>query len=305
MNNMNPIQTAKELSPLFTIKNGYLLKIYDIVNMIRKERKHKKMKCFSIDLDGTLLNSNHEISHENFKVLQKLHKQGHTIIFNTGRAFEDVIKYEEIKKLETPIICINGTVLYSKTREVLYEASLPISIYKELLPILKEIGVWIMVYTNQGGFPCRNPEIQDKSPEEIERIFHDYDYDQILEKDHLKIHKVMAVSRLDQIEKIDQVKQAIEGKFDLSMASSHPNNVEFTSIEADKGAALIRYQQMMNLQFDEIFAFGDGGNDLAQFKVATTSVAMGNAPHPIQQQADIITKTNDENGFAYAVQSLL
>ena len=115
----------------------------------------------------------------------------------------------------------------------------------------------------------------------------------------------MAVSRVDQLEKIDQVKQAIEGKFDLSMASSHPNNVEFTSIEANKGTALLRYQQMLNLQFDEIFAFGDGGNDLAQFKVATTSVAMGNAPFTIQQEADIITKTNDENGFAYAVQHLL
>ena len=263
------------------------------------------MKCFSIDLDGTLLNSDHEISHENLEVLKTIQKQGHSIIINTGRAFEDVIKYEEIQKLETPIICINGTVLYSKAREVLYEASLPISIYKELFPILKEIGVWIMVYTNQGGFPCRNPEIQDKSPEEIDRIFHDYDYDHILNKDHLKIHKVMAVSRKDQIEKIDQIKQIIQGKLDLSMASSHPNNVEFTSIEADKGSALIRYQQMMNLQYDEIFAFGDGGNDLAQFKVATTSVAMGNAPHTVQQQADIITKTNDENGFAYAVKSLL
>ena len=263
------------------------------------------MKCFSIDLDGTLLNSDHQISDENLEVLKTIQKQGHSIIINTGRAFEDVIKYEEIQKLETPIICINGTVLYSKAREVLYEASLPISIYKELFPILKEIGVWIMVYTNQGGFPCRNPEIQDKSPEEIDRIFHDYDYDHILNKDHLKIHKVMAVSRKDQIEKIDQIKQIIQGKLDLSMASSHPNNVEFTSIEADKGSALIRYQQMMNLQYDEIFAFGDGGNDLAQFKVATTSVAMGNAPHTVQQQADIITKTNDENGFAYAVKSLL
>ena len=263
------------------------------------------MKCFSIDLDGTLLNSDHEISHENLEVLKTIQKQGHSIIFNTGRAFEDVIRYEEIKELETPIICINGTVLYSKTREVLYEASLPLSIYKELFPILKEIGVWIMVYTNQGGFPCRNPEIQDKSPEEIDSIFHDYDYDHILNKDHLKIHKVMAVSRKDQTEKIDQIKQIIQGKLDLSMASSHPNNVEFTSIEADKGSALIRYQQMMNLQYDEIFAFGDGGNDLAQFKVATTSIAMGNAPHTVQQQADIITKTNDENGFAYAVKSLL
>ncbi|WP_066307972.1 HAD family hydrolase [Bacillus sp. FJAT-29814] len=263
------------------------------------------MKCFSIDLDGTLLNSNHEISEENFKVLQDLHEQGHSIIINTGRAFEDVIKFDAVRRLKLPVISINGTVLYSKTGDVLYEASLPISIYKDLLPILKEIGVWIMVYTNQGGFPCRNPELQDKSPEEIAPIFQNYDYDQILEKENLKIYKVMAVSRVDQLEKIDQVKKAVEGKFDMSMASSHPNNVEFTSTDANKGVALLRYQELVNQKFDEIFAFGDGGNDLDQFKVATTSVAMGNAPFFIQQEVDMITKTNDENGFAYAVRHLL
>lgn len=263
------------------------------------------MKCFSIDLDGTLLNTNHEISVENLMILQYLHNQGHHIIFNTGRAIEDVIKFDPIHKLSTPIISINGTVIYSPAREVLFEASVPVTIYKELLPILKKMGVWIMVYTNQGGFPCRNPEIQDKSDNEIEPIFQNYDYDHILEIEGLKIYKIMAVSRRDQLEKINQVKQAIEGKLELSMASSHPNNVEFTSIEANKGAALIRYQHIMNLQFDEIFAFGDGGNDLDQFKVATTSVAMGNAPFIIQQEADITTKTNDENGFAYAVQQLL
>lgn len=263
------------------------------------------MKCFSIDLDGTLLNSRHEISEENLKVLHELHKEGHSIIFNTGRAYEDIIKYEAIKKLETPIISINGTVLYAKSREVLYEASLPIDIYKELLPILKEIGVWIMVYTNQGGFPTRNPMIQDKTAEEIQPIFEGYDYDQILEKENIKIYKVMAVSRKDELDKIQQVKNAIEGKFEVSMASSHPNNVEFTSIEANKGSALERYQDMMNIQYDEIFAFGDGGNDLAQFKVATTSVAMGNAPFEIQQEADVVTQTNDEDGFAYAVRNLL
>ena len=56
------------------------------------------MKCFSIDLDGTLLNSKHEISDENNKVLQELQEQGHSIIFNTGRAVEDVIKFEPYKK---------------------------------------------------------------------------------------------------------------------------------------------------------------------------------------------------------------
>ena len=70
------------------------------------------MKCFSIDLDGTLLNSKHEISDENNKVLQELQEQGHSIIFNTGRAVEDVIKCDTIQKIEAPIISINGTILY-------------------------------------------------------------------------------------------------------------------------------------------------------------------------------------------------
>ncbi|WP_042457084.1 Cof-type HAD-IIB family hydrolase [Neobacillus dielmonensis] len=263
------------------------------------------MKCFSIDLDGTLLNSGHEISDENFKALQELREQGHTVIVNTGRAVEDVVKFEAIKTLQLPIISINGTVLYSHAGEILYEASLPVSYYQILMPILQELGLWIMVYTNQGGFPCRNPELQDKSVEEIDAIFREYDYSEILKKDHLKIYKIMAVSRADEMEKLDQAQQAVKGKLEVSMASSHLNNVEFTSIEANKGAALLRYQQLTETKFDEIFAFGDGGNDLEQFKVATTSVAMGNAPFHIQQEADIITKTNDENGFAYAVRHLL
>ena len=159
------------------------------------------MKCFSIDLDGTLLNSSHQIPEENFKVLQDLQAQGHTIIINTGRAVEDVIKFEEIQKLQAPIISINGTVIYSSTQEVLYEASLPVETYKEILPILQDIGLWVMVYTNQGGFPCRNPEIQDKTDDAIEPIFANYDYNQILEKENLKIYKVMAVSRHDELDK--------------------------------------------------------------------------------------------------------
>jgi Cof subfamily protein (haloacid dehalogenase superfamily) len=274
-------------------------------NLVSKKGLYTRMKCFSIDLDGTLLNSSHQIPEENFKVLQDLQAQGHTIIINTGRAVEDVIKFEEIQKLQAPIISINGTVLYSSTSEVLYEASLPIEIYKEILPILQDLGLWVMVYTNQGGFPCRNPEIQDKNDDEIAPIFANYNYNQILEKENLKIYKVMAVSRRDELEKIDNAKQTIDGKFELSWASSHPNNVEFTSVEANKGTALLRYQKLTDTEFDEIFAFGDGGNDLEQFKVATTSVAMENAPFTIKQEADVVTLTNDENGFAYAVRHLI
>ena len=164
---------------------------------------------------------------------KSLHEQGHSIIFNTGRAFEDVIKYEAVQKIETPIISINGTVIYSKSRDVLYEASLPISIYKELFPILKEIGLWIMVYTNQGGFPCRNPEIQDKSPEEIERIFKVMITIKFLKKIISKSIRSWLCHVRTNLKKSIKPNEAIGGKLELSMASSHPNNVEFTSIDAN------------------------------------------------------------------------
>ena len=274
-------------------------------NLVSKKGFYTRMKCFSIDLDGTLLNSSHQIPEENFKVLQDLRAQGHTIIINIGGAVQDVIKFEEIQKLQAPIISINGTVIYSSTQEVLYEASLPVETYKEILPILQDIGLWVMVYTNQGGFPCRNPEIQDKTDDAIEPIFANYDYNQILEKRISKSIKSWPYLVMMNSTKLTvQNKQSME-VLNFSWASSHPNNVEFTSVEANKGRALLRYQKLTDIQFDEIFAFGDGGNDLEQFKVAITSVAMENAPFTIKQEADVVTMTNDENGFAYAVQHLI
>jgi Cof subfamily protein (haloacid dehalogenase superfamily) len=263
------------------------------------------MKCISIDLDGTLLNSQHQISTENLKVLNKLQESGHCVILNTGRAYADVIKLKALQNMEVPIFCINGSVLYSETRERLFEATLTISAYREIFALLQGLGVGILVYTNYGGFPSTLPPLHGKSIEELNSIFTEFNYDEVLDKDNLKIYKLIALVHKDQFDKIEVVKTALSGRTDISTASSFPNNVEITSIEAHKGKAILRYQQIMNLPFDEIIAFGDGGNDLAQFEVATTSVAMGNAPLDIQQKADIITKTNDEDGFAYAVCHLL
>ena len=56
----------------------------------------------------------------------------------------------------------------------------------------------------------------------------------------------MAVSGPAELEKVNSAREAIRGKLEVSMASSHPNNIEFTSIEANKGTALIRYQELTN-----------------------------------------------------------
>jgi Cof subfamily protein (haloacid dehalogenase superfamily) len=263
------------------------------------------MKCFSIDLDGTLLNSEHDITEASLQTIHELLEEGHSVILNTGRAYGDVIKIKALEKLQIPIFCVNGSILFSETKELLYEATISLETYKEIFSILKGLGVGILVYTNYGGFPSTLPPLHKKSKEELNVLFDEFNYDEILEKDQLKIYKLIALPYHDELKKVEEVKKALRDKFDISMASSFINNVEITSNEAHKGKALLSYQKMMNLDFDEIFAFGDGGNDLAMFEVATTSVAMANAPLHVKQKADIITKSNDEDGFAYAVRTLL
>lgn len=283
----------------------FIVEMVEMVPVTNRKDTKASMKCISIDLDGTLLNSESEITIESVKVLNELQARGHCLILNTGRAYADVIKLEAVQKIKMPIFCINGSVLYSADQELLFEATLPLDVYKNVFSVLKGMDVGILVYTNYGGLPSTLPPLREKSRQELDKIFHEFNYDQILDKEDLKIYKLIALVHPDQLEKIEEVKNALTGKFPISMASSHPNNVEITSNEAHKGKALLRYQDMMNLTFDEIFAFGDGGNDIAQFEVATTAVAMENAPMQVQQAADVITKSNDEDGFAYAVRHLL
>ena len=172
------------------------------------------MKCVSIDLDGTLLNSQHDISKENILAIHELQKKGYEVILNTGRALKDIVKIKEIQDMEIPIICLNGSVLYSKTRNLLYETSIAISTYNEIFSTLQKIGVWVLVYTNHGGFPSTLPPLHHKSYEELDTLFREYNYDEILNQENLKIYKLMALVQNDRLEKIEEVKKGLTNKYD-------------------------------------------------------------------------------------------
>lgn len=263
------------------------------------------VKCVSLDLDGTLLNSNSEITAASKETILSLQENGIEVIINTGRAYQDVIKVPGIQDLNCPIVCVNGSILFSKTGELLFEATLDPSIYGPIFTILKELNVGILVYTNQGGFPSTLPPLHHKTKEELNLLFRDFDYDELFEKQDLKVYKLIALVHPSDLDKIEVVKNALAHVQNISMASSFPNNVEITSSEAHKGKALLRYADLTNIHFDEIYAFGDGGNDLSQFEVSTVAIAMDNAPQSIKDAATYVTKSNDEDGVTDAIKNYL
>ena len=74
--------------------------------------RNLKYKLICIDLDGTLLNDNKEVSIENIKIIQEAIKKGVVICITTGRILKFVDKYNDILNISTPVIASNGSIIY-------------------------------------------------------------------------------------------------------------------------------------------------------------------------------------------------
>ncbi len=81
--------------------------------------------------------------------------------------------------------------------------------------------------------------------------------------------------------------------------------LEITKKGTDKGAALKKICEHLNIDTAQTIAFGDGENDLQFLEVAGTAVAMANAVDSVKQKADIVTKSNNENGVCTVLNDLL
>lgn len=81
--------------------------------------------------------------------------------------------------------------------------------------------------------------------------------------------------------------------------------LEFLPKDVDKGNSLDIIRRILALEKDEVMSIGDQENDLSLIRKAGLGIAMGNAVEEVKQAADYITKSNDENGLAYAIKKFV
>ena len=105
---------------------------------------------------------------------------------------------------------------------------------------------------------------------------------------------------------LEQVKERLKAVEDLAVASSFITNLELTHIEAQKGKALAAYASMKNIRLDQVMAIGDSENDYSMLSMNLKyTVAMGNAMERIKNTAKCQTRTNAQDGVAYAIENLV
>ena len=108
------------------------------------------------------------------------------------------------------------------------------------------------------------------------------------------------------LDMLDRIRRRLEENPDIAIASSFISNLEITDVKAQKGPVLKKYIESLGYNMDEVMVFGDSLNDLSMLSMDFgATVAMENAVPEVKRAAKYITKSNDENGVAYAIRELL
>ncbi len=280
-------------------------------------------KLIAIDLDGTLLSSNIEISSENINAIQAAQEAGHIVMICSGRAPEDIKNVLSKTPLQCPVAGSNGTMVIADDK-LLSQISIQKENVENVATILNEKQYPFKLYTNKGIFVAstwyerilsfleKNKELKNhltekeyklmtEQPKETDSIKIFDDLVNVLKIEDIAVQKFFVPTLSGKEELIASLK-AIEG---ISITTSGPYNIEVMDTNGHKGNGIRVMAEYFNIPIEDTVAIGDNFNDVPMLEAAGLSIAMGNGDPTIKKMADVVTLTNNEHGVAHAIEKYI
>lgn len=281
----------------------------------------------ALDMDGTLLNGDGEISRENKEAILHAQRLGHTVIIATGRSYMDAERQLRLADLECPVVSLNGAVVTLPDGTL--AASTPLN-KEDIIPALRWMNeipeLYYEVYTEDNVYVELDKRVhleklsalkEDEVPEEVGWLLKamiDQQFQQaavtyvesmedIWSKEENLIFKTLAFSLNRELLKEASTRfAAIPG---LIITASHVNNIEINHKDANKGNGVKLMAEHYGIPAAQIAVMGDSYNDLPMFEIAGYRIAMENAAPILKETADFITLSNSEHGVAAGLRHLL
>ena len=284
------------------------------------------IKLIAADMDGTLLNNASQITPKTAQIIKKIQSLDIDFIINSGRSFYDVKHILEDADIQCNCICMNGAASYDFNGTILFEIPLHKPFIIKILEIFKTYNLADNMQTNKGLYTTLSKEemhayfldyvipafqkagkttdnLKLRIPQILSSITYVNHFDELMTPD-LIIYKVSASS--PHTEHLTAAKKVLVPFKELAVTSSFSTNIEITDYQAQKGSALYTYARDRNISLKETMAMGDSENDYSMLSMDLGyAVAMANADDIIKKTADYITKSNEEDGAAYAIKKLI
>lgn len=266
-----------------------------------------KYKLLVLDVDGTLLNSEHQISKRTVMTLRKVQQMGVQVVLSSGRPTYGILPLAKILDLASYggyIIPYNGSqIIDMRDGRVLFEKR----ITPDMVPYVErkadQYGFDLMTYaedvvvTNNGqnDHVINEAAINGMKLSAVEDLSISIDFNP---------SKLVLVS--DDPGSIDELEQRWEKRLSgtLDVMRSEDFYLEVVPSGVSKANTLGVLLDMLGVKTEEVVAMGDGVSDVGMIQQAALGIAMGNARDSVKRCADRVTLSNDEDGVAVALEKI-
>lgn len=268
-----------------------------------------KYQLIAVDMDGTLLNSQNEVSERNQRALKQAIEKGVKVVIATGRVFTSARVYAELLGIETPIIACNGALIRNHiTNEVLFQDTINLKDSLEVINICQQEQVYFHFYDQEKlyveqGWATYLEEYYWGSRERIDSTLQFEkikDAGEYLKENPIDVLKFVIVDHRQ--ERLEALKPLFQQIKTIELNKSWYNNLEIMNLGVSKGQALKQMADIYGIGLDQVIAFGDNYNDLSMAEFAGTFVAMGNSDEAIKHRATYVTANNDLDGVALGIE---
>jgi len=264
-------------------------------------------KLFVSDIDGTFLNSKHEVTDKTKEAMQLLKENGYDLALCSGRVMASVQKNIEIAGIDAFAIGSNGGVIAYKNK-VLYGEKIPYDKIRKILDIGQEKGYGFHMYDHDTYYSnfydkerLKHLHLEDPDKKQANAYFDTNVLDHIIENE-IPIYKVMLhMSFHEDQETYNRIK-ALGGLY-LAMSGEDSSDIMIEGVS--KGRAVKYLVDNSKKKYDKIVTIGDHENDIPMLEYAHIGIAMGNAIESVKEKSDYVTDTNDNDGLYKAVKYVI
>lgn len=255
--------------------------------------KHQDCKIVFFDIDGTLLNSNHEVPESTKRAVRALQDRGIETVIATGRTPMNYGHIREQLGIHS-YISLNGNYVV-REGEVLSSVTIETSVMEQLNVLTKQCGHAIgWVGTEQIGLHNDHPMVRP--------LLEQYKMDLPLINSNFYLEHDIYQGMLFCPE--DEIQPYLDSDIDLQFIRFDPYLCDVIHRSSNKFAGISHYLKAAGIEADQCMAFGDGLNDIEMLQGVGFGVAMGQAKAEVKQAASYITRSVDEDGIETALREL-
>ena len=263
----------------------------------------RKISLVLADVDGTLVTDDKILTERARNAVNALRDAGILFAITSGRPPLGMAMLFDPLDIETPIAGFNGGLFVDRRLTILEEKTVPSDVARQAIDLMQARGLDTWVYsgndwliTNAGApHVAREAWTVKFQPKVVSDI-----------REHLQeVAKIVGVSDdLDKVRACEAEAQAAFGER-ATANRSQPYYLDVTNKNANKGAVVEYLAEHLHVPAEEIATIGDQPNDITMFKRSGFSIAMGNASDEVKAQATAATASNNDEGFAKAMETLI